>query len=181
MPKSAPRVFSFPPVTAKNPYALVLGSMPGVKSLAEAQYYAHPRNAFWQVMGDMFGQPVGDYAQRCRLIRQNHLALWDVMAACERRGSLDSAIVDSSIRPNDIAGFLTAHPHITHIFLNGGKAAREFNKRVFPQLPDALRRRVTIVPLPSTSPAHARLTLQDKKNAWLIVGQAVEKCRRDGQ
>lgn len=157
---------SFPPVVAKNPRGLILGSMPGVKSLQAAEYYAHPQNAFWKIMSALFDMPADDYAQRLYMIEQNHLALWDVLMHCERAGSLDSAIDSRSIAVNDFAAFLTKNPSITHVFLNGGKAASEFKRRVLPNLPEGISERLTIVPLPSTSPAHARMSYAEKLDVW---------------
>ncbi len=160
---------SFPPVTAERPRGLILGSMPGVKSLEAAQYYAHPQNAFWKILPALYGMPAGDYAQRLRIITQNHLALWDVLQYCERSGSLDSAIDDTTIQVNDFAGFLAAHPTITHIFLNGAKAAQEFKRRAWPTLPQEIAARLTVTPLPSTSPAHAGMRFEEKLAAWRVI------------
>lgn len=157
---------SFPPVVAKNPRGLILGSMPGVKSLEAAEYYAHPQNAFWKIMSALFDMPADNYAQRLRIIRQNNLALWDVLMHCERAGSLDSAIDSRSIEVNDFAAFLKKHQTITHIFLNGGKAASEFKRRVWPVLPEEISARLTVIQLPSTSPAHARLRPDEKLDIW---------------
>ena len=157
---------SFPPVTAKNPRGLILGSMPGIKSLEAAQYYAHPQNAFWKILSALFDMPADYYAQRLRIITQNHLALWDVLQYCERQGSLDSAIDDTTIQVNDFSGFLAVHPTITHIFLNGGKAAQEFKRRAWPTLPPEIAARLTVIALPSTSPAHASMKFDAKLSAW---------------
>jgi hypoxanthine-DNA glycosylase len=146
--------------------------MPGIRSLEAAQYYAHPQNAFWKVMGELFGAPVDTYAQRVALIKKNNLALWDVLKCCQRTGSLDSSIDDDTIEVNDFAAFLSAHPKITRIFFNGAKAEKEFLKRVLPQLPDKIRARITLARLPSTSPAHAGISLAGKVRAWRAVRDA---------
>ncbi|HRI75628.1 MAG TPA: DNA-deoxyinosine glycosylase [Alphaproteobacteria bacterium] len=160
---------SFPPVAADNPRALILGSMPGVKSLAAGEYYAHPQNAFGKILSTLFDMPAGDYAQRLRIITENNLALWDVLKYCEREGSLDSAIDGTSIEVNDFAALLTQHKNIRRVFLNGGKAAQEFKRRVLPDLPREITARLKITQLPSTSPAHAGMTFADKAAAWSII------------
>lgn len=157
---------SFPPVTSKHPRALILGSMPGIKSLEMGQYYAHPQNAFWKILSALFDMPVTDYTQRLRIVTQNHLALWDVLQYCERQGSLDSAINDATIQINDFNSFLSTHPAITHIFLNGGKAAQEFKRRVLPTLAADIADRLSVTQLPSTSPAHAGMPFEGKLQAW---------------
>ena len=157
---------SFLPVMAEDPAALILGSMPGVASLAAGQYYAHPQNTFWKILSTLFDMPADDYAQRLGIITQNRLALWDVLKYCEREGSLDSAIVSASIEVNDFAAFLVRYQNIRHIFLNGGKAAQEFKRRVLPELPPDISARLTITQLPSTSPAHAGMTFADKLKMW---------------
>ena len=83
---------SFEPIWAENARVLIVGSMPSVKSLEDAQYYAHPRNAFWPILFDIFGEtPSYDYERKKALIREHGLALWDAAAMCEREGSLDGA------------------------------------------------------------------------------------------
>lgn len=148
--------------------------MPGIKSLAAQQYYAHPQNAFWKILGDLFGADVSDYAARCDLIRRYHLALWDVLKYCEREGSLDAAIRQDSMIVNDFTTFLKRHKAITHICLNGGTAARVFQKHVLPNLPEKIAERLTITPLPSTSPAHAGMRYAEKLAAWSVVAAAVQ-------
>lgn len=160
---------SFPPVVAKNPRALILGSMPGVKSLEAQQYYAHPQNAFWKIMAALFEMPAETYPQRKAIILENSLALWDVLEFCERYGSLDTRIDDETIVVNDFATFLTKHPSITHVFFNGAKSEKEFLKRVLPGLPPGMVAGLQLQRLPSTSPAHAGKTLKDKIREWRRV------------
>lgn len=148
---------------------IVLGSMPGTASLTAGQYYAHPRNAFWQIVGRLFDiDPGADYPSRCEQLLVHRIALWDVLDACERDGSLDSAIVPSSIRVNDFAGFFAGHRHVRAVFFNGATAERTYLKQVLPGLDDCwsalpLRR------LPSTSPAHATMTFAQKLQCWRAV------------
>jgi len=160
---------SFPPIATKSSRVLILGSMPGIKSLSEQQYYAHPQNAFWRIMTALFDAPVDTYEQRVNLIRNNGLALWDVLKFCERHGSLDMRIDDATIEVNDFAAFFKKYPTITHVFFNGAKSEQEFMKRVLPVLPEKIAARLELKRLPSTSPAHAGLRLADKLKAWKAV------------
>ncbi|HPV23953.1 MAG TPA: DNA-deoxyinosine glycosylase, partial [Casimicrobium sp.] len=96
------RITSFPPLIAPNATRLILGSMPGVASLAAAQYYAHPQNAFWRIMGAVAGFDAAlSFDERVAELARAGVALWDVLAACERSGSLDSAIARKSEVAND--------------------------------------------------------------------------------
>ena len=156
-----PRVtHTFGPSISPRCRVLILGTMPGVASLAAGQYYAHPRNQFWDIMGALFGAGRDlSYARRLARLRAAGVALWDVVAECERPGSLDSAIRRE--KPNDLAGLLRRHPRIHTIVFNGQPAARLFHRH-FPALPRALH----LVVMPSTSPAHARRTAAAKQKAW---------------
>ncbi|MBI4350498.1 MAG: DNA-deoxyinosine glycosylase [Elusimicrobia bacterium] len=158
------RVRGFKPVVESAARVLILGSMPGRASLAAGQYYAHPRNAFRRLLGELLGfDPALPYAARLRLLKKNGIALWDVLGSCVRPGSLDSAIEKSSVVPNDLSAFLRRHPGIRRVLFNGSKAEECFNKYVLPSLPRAgleFRR------LPSTSPAHASKPYPEKLKAW---------------
>jgi len=163
------RVRSFPPVSAPDATRLILGSMPGARSLAENQYYAHPQNAFWRIAGALFDfDPAQPYAQRCEALRTAGVALWDVLGECVRPGSLDSAIVEASIAANDFAGFLTAHPSIRLICFNGAKAEQSFTRHVLAQL-SPRHRDIPRHRLPSTSPAHAGMRFETKLAQWQSV------------
>ncbi|MBK8978619.1 MAG: DNA-deoxyinosine glycosylase [Planctomycetes bacterium] len=158
------------PVVGRRPRVLVLGSMPSEASLRQAQYYGHPRNAFWAIQGALFGFDPGlPYAERLAALRAAGVALWDVIGRCRRRGSLDSAIRD--VEPNDIAGLLAAHPTIRAVCLNGGKAAELFARHVLRATPELFVHR-TIHRLPSTSPAHAARDFDAKLAAWGAVAAA---------
>lgn len=168
----APVVRSFAPVADARARVLVLGSMPGVESLRAGQYYAHPRNAYWRLMGDLVGAtPDLPYAQRTRRLRRAGIALWDVLAACVRNGSLDAAIDAQSIVANDVAGFLARHPRISHVFFNGATAERCFRVHVLPTLDGSDLR---LQRLPSTSPAHAALDYSAKRRAWRVLLRALK-------
>jgi TDG/mug DNA glycosylase family protein len=156
----------FPPLADAAARALVLGSLPGVKSLQMQQYYAQPYNVFWRIMGELFGaRRELDYAARVERLRAHGLAVWDVLAAGEREGSLDSAIVPASIVINDFNAFFERHPRVRLICFNGNTAADLFRRKVLPGLPPewAAIERST---LPSTSPAYASLKFEQKLARW---------------
>ncbi len=161
----------FAPVARADARVLILGSMPGAASLAAQQYYAHARNAFWPIMGALFDagleQPYGARLARLNVVG---VALWDVIARCERSGSLDSAIKPASIEVNDFARLFRSCPQIGHVFFNGSAAETAFRRHVLRhiELPPAL----SLARLPSTSPAHAARNFDAKLRAWQIVRDA---------
>ncbi len=160
-------VNSFPPITNPDATILILGSMPGVASLAEQQYYAHPRNAFWTIIEAVLKiDKTLAYTQRVKALQQTHVALWDVLQQCERPGSLDSAIKKESRYPNDFATFFGRHTKIKTIVFNGGEAEKSFRQTVLPDLEntDAL----TLLRAPSTSPAYT-LALEEKLQQWQLL------------
>jgi len=168
------RLLSFPPIENARARVLVLGSMPGGASLAAGRYYAHPQNRFWPILLDLLGaQPGLSYAARTRLLKANGIALWDVLESCVRVGSLDSAIREESIVANDFAAFYRAHSCIEHVFFNGTKAEAAYRRHVAASVRDVGRPR-NYVRLPSTSPAHAALSFEKKRDAWTVV---VAACR----
>ncbi len=158
-------VRSFPPLATPEAHTLVLGTMPGTRSLAAGQYYAHPRNAFWPIMATVLSFAVeATYAERVRRLTSAGVAVWDVLNACRREGSLDTAIEPDTAVANDLPSFLEAHPAIRRILFNGGNAERLFRRHVdrravAPTMPAQLR-------LPSTSPANARTSYGAKLGAW---------------
>ncbi len=148
---------SFEPVYAPDARVMIVGSMPSVKSLEDAQYYAHPRNAFWPILFDVFGEEATrDYEAKKALIRRHGLALWDAAGVCEREGSLDSNMRD--VQFNDFAAVYEACPHIHSVLCNGGTAHALFLKSGF-----AGGRRV--IRMPSTSPAYT-MAYSKKLEAW---------------
>lgn len=161
------RLVSFPPLIAPDSRVLILGSMPGAESLRRQEYYAHPRNAFWRIMTELFGggEP-GSYEAKKELLLREGLALWDVVGSCRREGSLDQRIRDAE--PNDLPSLFASHRHIGHIFFNGAKAAELFRRCVTP--PPG----VETVRLPSTSPAHT-ISYSGKLAAWRIVAEVLSR------
>jgi TDG/mug DNA glycosylase family protein len=161
----------FPPIAGSHATCLILGSMPGAASLAAREYYAHPRNAFWRIADALLGIPhAAPYAERTRALADSGIAVWDVLKACRRNGSLDSAIETDSVVVNDFRRFLAKHSGIDHIFFNGGAASALFQRHVLPRLSEK-QQRIPRFTLPSTSPANARLTLAAKIRAWRLIRQ----------
>ncbi len=159
-----PEIYSFPPIAAANAKLLILGSMPGKASLAANQYYAHPRNLFWPILGELVGAfPTLAYNERIKILTANGIAVWDVLKSCRRQSSLDADIDKASIIANDFAAFFTAYPQITRVFFNGGTAELTFRKHVLPTLNT---RQLQLKRLPSTSPAHAALSYSQKLQIW---------------
>jgi hypoxanthine-DNA glycosylase len=145
---------------------LILGSMPGAASLAARQYYAHPRNQFWIIIERLCDLPRSrPYHRRLLGLQRRHLALWDVLASCRRRGSLDASIEPDSAVPSDLMRLLRLHPGIVRLCCNGATAWRALQRyfgeplrREFPHL-ECLR-------LPSSSPAYAGMPLERKIAHW---------------
>jgi len=160
---------SFAPVVNRSVRLLVLGSLPGDESLRRQQYYGNPRNQFWDVLGRVFGEPVGtEYAEKIAWLDRHGIALWDVLAAAERRGSLDSDIRNE--QANDFARLFRRLPQLATIALNGSKAALSFERYVRAALPPRLAG-VRVLALPSTSPVPARafLDVAAKAERWAAL------------
>jgi len=152
----AGRTIGLVPVAGENPVVLILGSYPSVQSLAQREYYGNPHNRFWAIMEQIFGIDRSlPYAARTAKLTGCRIALWDVLASCDRKGSADATIRDTV--PNDIAGFLKDHSTVRCIALNGTTAGRYFVRDSCP---------VPAVVLPSTSPANARLSPDKKTRIW---------------
>ena len=153
---------SFKPSIDNNSKVLILGSMPGVKSLEEQQYYAHPQNRFWKVMGSICNEPKlseHDYETKLQILLNNNIALWDTIKSCKRDGSLDSDIKNEE--PNNIRKLLKKYPNIKIICLNGNKSYSAFKK----YFPDLLKK-YSCHRMPSTSPANARYSLDILIKEW---------------
>jgi double-stranded uracil-DNA glycosylase len=165
----SPESVGFPPISGPSARVLILGSLPGAESLRRRQYYAHPRNIFWRIMGEFFGAaPELPYADRVKALIANDVALWDVCAAAHRSGSLDSAIDPKSVEANDFRSFYTRHASLRLVCFNGKKASALYDARVMRGL-GADPRAIRYIVLPSTSPAHARVSYAGKKSAWEVV------------
>jgi TDG/mug DNA glycosylase family protein len=159
----------FAPIARHDAHTLILGSLPGRKSLEMRQYYAHPQNAFWKLMAQVFdAAPLANYPQRRQLLIRNHIALWDVLEAAERPGSLDSSIVHSSARANDFRAFFRRHPKIRRVFFNGRKSEEIYRRRVLPALAADFPY-IRYEGLPSTSPAHAGMSFARKLARWRAI------------
>ena len=160
----ARRLQGLDPVVGPATRLLVLGSFPGVASLQAQQYYGHPRNQFWPILGALWGEDLValPYAHRLQRLLAHGLGLWDVYAACEREGSLDSAIRQAE--PNDLAGLVRRLPQLQAIAHNGGESAKAMKLTATLGLP--------VHRLPSTSPANASWRFERKLAAWgQVLGQ----------
>lgn len=159
----------FAPVASPDARILILGTLPGIASLKQQQYYAHPQNAFWRILEQLFNIPAdAPYHVRCQFAQDHGLAIWDVCHAAQRIGSLDSSIQGHSIIANNINGLLKTCPHIALIAFNGQAAAQLFKKHIH------LAHAIDTVLLPSTSPANARLRFEEKLAQWQVLKQRQE-------
>jgi len=154
---------SFPPVVDPQTRLLVLGSLPGEASLAAQRYYAHPRNLFWRLMGLVIGEDLESLAYEARLatLLKHHVGLWDVVAEAAREGSLDAAIRDPE--HNDLLSLVESLTNLRAVAFNGGTSAKVGTRQLAP-----VTDRLTLIPLPSSSPAYAgRWGL--KSEAWMTL------------
>ncbi len=152
-------MFSFTPFSDSRSRILILGSIPGPVALKKREYYGFPGNHFWRIFSDLFaGGKTLSYREKKALLRENRVALWDVIGSCRRTGASDSSIRD--VKRNDIAGLIRRRRGIRTIFLNG-KTAEKLYRRYFGDLI-----RIPAYYLPSTSPAHASMSYERKKEAW---------------
>ena len=152
-------LFSFEPIVDKSSKVLILGTLPGPESLRLGQYYAYTNNQFWVILYNVFEETVAAaaYSKKLSFLHKHEIALWDVFYSAERQGALDAAIKNEV--PNDIPGLITAYPNITRILLNGRKAEKTF--RIYcPNI------NINAVYVPSTSPAYAKMSLEDKVRTW---------------
>ncbi len=166
-PSASVRLVGLPPVIARDTRLVVLGSFPGEASLARQQYYGHPRNHFWPLLGAIWQIDLAAWPYRDRLaeLRRRGVGLWDVYAGCRREGSLDQAIEDAE--PNDLASLRRRAPGLAAIAHNGGESARAMRVTAALGLP--------VHRLPSTSPANASWSFERKLEAWraVLVGAGV--------
>lgn len=152
---------SFDYIANSDSQVLIIGTMPSVASLQAGEYYAHPRNAFWLIIAEIFnrGRPFSDFAAKKRCLLANGIALWDSLSFCERTGSLDSNIKNEY--PNDFNRLLQDYPQIKLLLFNGQKAFAFFKKYHAPLLS-----KIDYKILPSTSPANAQISYQQKSKIW---------------
>ena len=152
----------FPAIASQDARILILGSLPGQRSLREQQYYAHPQNAFWPIMRELVGAE-GSYEQRCAALCEQGIALWDVLLSSGRPGSMDADIRPGESEANDFNSFFAQHTEIERVGFNGQTAAKLFRRLVEPQLTDGITATTT---LPSTSPAYAAMPYAEKLRRW---------------
>lgn len=150
-----------PPFVAPDTRLLILGSLPGDASLAARQYYGHPRNLFWRLMEGVLGEPLEGlaYAERLARLQARGVGLWDVIGRAIRPGSLDAALRE--VDANDLEAFVAGLPKLEAIGFNGGTAAK-LGTAALARHTD----RLALIPLPSSSPAHAAMTLAAKTERW---------------
>ena len=161
------RKHSFPPVVDQRTRLLILGSLPGEESLRQRQYYAHPRNRFWELAGGALGielRALG-YEERLAALLARGVGLWDVIAHAERRGSLDGAIRNPA--GNDLAALVRSLPRLSTVAFNGGRAAATGRALLAP-----VEVRLRLIDLPSSSPAYAAMPLPEKQSHWRAIADA---------
>ncbi len=161
----------FDPIADTDAKVLILGSFPSIKSFERNFYYAHPRNQFWPIMEALFHVRLPDSASRRTFALDKGIALWDIYASIRRKSGNSSDANLADMQVNDLAAFLRAHPSVRHIFCTGRKAYDGCRKH-FPDLP------VPCTPLPSTSPAYAAMTFDEKLEAYRIVKKALDDSAR---
>lgn len=153
------QVEALPPIVDDHCRLLILGTMPGAESLRQQAYYSHPRNLFWKLIATVTDEEAPDtYDERVAYLKKHGIALWDICQSCIREGSLDADI--SAELPNDIHDFITEHPTIQAIAFNGKTAAKLYAKHIG-SIPG-----VRLLSLPSSSPANAGVTWEDKEEKW---------------
>jgi len=151
---------SFEPVINKDTLQMIIGTMPGEASLKAKQYYAYKHNKFWQIMSDIFKnkEALTDYQDKLNTLLNNKTGLWDALAYCRRKGSLDKNIINE--KPNDFKNLLKNYPKVKKLIFNGQQAHKYFLK-YFGQIES-----IEYIILPSTSPANASKTYKQKAAVW---------------
>lgn len=165
------RIYSFAPIADEHAEILILGSMPGPASLAAGQYYAHKQNAFWRIMAELLlFDPATPYKDKIQALKSAHIALWDVLHSCKRKGSLDARIEIETQIANDFVDFFHSHRNIKHVYFNGSKAESCFKQLVMPRIVNDI---FHYERLPSTSPANASIPFERKLDAWRVILQGM--------
>lgn len=155
------RISSFPPIIDHESKILILGSVPGIKSLEKQEYYGHPQNKFWKIIFELFEAGFTEnYNEKIEILKKNKISVWDVIDTCERKGSLDSEIRNEE--SNDIKNLLQTHPNIRAIFCNGGKSFKNLKKIL------DKNSEIPVYLLPSTSPLHT-ISFEKKLEDWKII------------
>ncbi|RMZ59641.1 DNA-deoxyinosine glycosylase [Chryseobacterium nematophagum] len=155
------RISSFPPIIDDHSRILILGSIPGIKSLEKQEYYAHPQNKFWKIIFELFGEELTmDYTEKINMLKKKQIALWDVIDSCERKGSLDSEIRNEEA--NQIIELLEKYPNVKTLFCNGGKSYKNLQKIVGNHF------KTPFYLLPSTSPLHT-ISFERKFESWKLI------------
>jgi len=151
-------------VIAPDTRVLVLGSLPGERSLAMQRYYAHPQNRFWHLIGKVIGRELEplEYGARLEALLQAKVGLWDTVASARRSGSLDAAIREAEV--NSVAGLAASLPELRAVGVNGATSARV-------GMPLLAHTRLALLALPSSSPAYAALALAEKEKMWAVLGE----------
>jgi hypoxanthine-DNA glycosylase len=158
------RKSSFPPVVAPDTRVLILGSLPGERSLAERRYYAHPQNSFWRLVGGVIGVELEalEYGARLEALLAARIGLWDTVASATRMGSLDASIREAEHNP--IAGLAATLPELRAVAFNGAKSARI-------GMAALAGSDLALLPLPSSSPAYAAMSFPEKRRLWAAIGE----------
>jgi len=153
---------SFPPITSAEIEVLILGSIPGDRSISENEYYGHPQNRFWRMLPTITGSEIpNSYREKKEILLKHKIGLWDVAHKAVRPGSMDSDIRNAE--PNGIPEFICQHPHLKSIGFNGRKAEALFDQ-FFDRKPEIIYHS-----LPSTSPANARITFEQLCDRWKVL------------
>lgn len=154
--------YSFPPVANKNAKILILGTMPGKKSLKMQEYYANNYNAFWKIIFNLLNfDYTENYETKKKLLENNKIALWDSLQFCCRNGSADANIKDEI--PNDFKMFFEQHQTIKTVFFNGNATMKYYKKYI------GFNETLNYHLLPSTSPANARMSFEEKLKKWALI------------
>lgn len=157
------RKSAFPPVVRPDTRVLILGSLPGEASLAAQRYYAHPQNQFWRLVGSAIGHDIAalDYPERLEALTGAGIGLWDTVATASRTGSLDAAMRGIEAAP--LADLVAAQPQLCAVAFNGGTSARIGRRQL------GRETSLTLLDLPSSSPAYCRITLAQKQERWNLL------------
>jgi hypoxanthine-DNA glycosylase len=161
----------FPPILGTKANILILGTLPSQQSLVKQQYYGHPRNAFWPIMGELFAAGPGvAYPERTQVLSSQGIAVWDVLKSGVRPGSMDAAINVESATPNEFGRLYAEHPELMLVCFNGQAAGRLFRALV-PDEVQQLLASIRFVTMPSTSPAYAAMSFADKLERWTMISE----------